>query len=52
MLDALTAQLPVVYVYLTPFKHYYNKGKELYTNFFDKDDHLEIYELISNIIAR
>ena len=28
MLDALATQLPVVYVYLTPMKHYYNKGKE------------------------
>ena len=35
------------FIYFDP--PYYNKGKELYTNFFDKDDHLEIYELISNV---
>ena len=28
MLDAVAAKVPVVYVYLAPFKNYYNKGEE------------------------
>lgn len=36
-----------VFVYLDP--PYYNKGKELYKNFFSDKDHLEIANLVSQL---